>query len=115
MRSFDVQRRKLLQYGFMGLGAFFGNTLLPDSVKATSLSLVAFGGLLPPDQNGVRLPANFTSRIVARSGQELSGYKWHAAPDGGAVFATADGGWVYVSNSELDNQAGGVGALHFNA
>jgi len=115
MKAFSVQRRKLLQYGFMGLGAFVGNTLLPNFVKAASLSLVASGGLLPPDQNGVRLPAGFTSRIVARSGQPLLGYTWHAAPDGGAVFATADGGWIYVSNSELDNQVGGVGALCFNA
>ncbi|MDO9311292.1 MAG: DUF839 domain-containing protein [Nitrosomonas sp.] len=117
MNTFNPHRRKLLQYGFMGLGAFFGNALLPSPLKAASLSLslAARGELLPPDQNGVRLPAGFTSRIVARSGQELFDYKWHAAPDGGAVFATADGGWIYVSNSELDNQAGGVGALRFNA
>lgn len=117
MNTFNPHRRKLLQYSFMGLGAFFGNALLPSPLKAASLSLslAARGELLPPDQNGVRLPAGFTSRIVARSGQELFGYKWHAAPDGGAVFATADGGWIYVSNSELDNQAGGVGALRFNA
>ncbi|WP_292993265.1 alkaline phosphatase PhoX [Nitrosomonas sp.] len=117
MNTFNPHRRKLLQYSFMGLGAFFGNALLPSPLKAASLSLslAARGELLPPDQNGVRLPAGFTSRIVARSGQELFGYKWHAAPDGGAVFATADGGWIYVSNSELGNQAGGVGALRFNA
>lgn len=117
MNTFNPRRRKLLQYGFMGLGAFFGNALLPSPLKAASLSLslAARGELLPPDQNGVRLPAGFTSRIVAHSGQTLFGYTWHAAPDGGAVFATADGGWIYVSNSELDNQAGGVGALRFNA
>ena len=114
MKTFDRQRRKLLQYGFIGLGAFFGNTLLPNPIKAASLSLALLGELLPPDQNGVRLPAGFTSRIVARSGQILFGYHWHAAPDGGAVFATADGGWIYVSNSELDNKAGGVGALRFD-
>ena len=117
MNTFNPHRRKLLQYSFMGLGAFLGNALLPSPLKAASLSLslAARGELLPPDQNGVRLPAGFTSRIVARSGQMLLNYKWHAAPDGGAVFATADDGWIYVSNSELDNQAGGVGALRFNA
>ncbi|MDO8895247.1 alkaline phosphatase PhoX [Nitrosomonas sp.] len=116
MNTFNPHRRKLLQYGFMGLGTFFGNALLPSPLKAASLSLslAARGELLPPDQNGVRLPAGFTSRIVARSGQPLFGYTWHAAPDGGAVFATPDGGWIYVSNSELGNQAGGVGALRFN-
>ncbi len=116
MNTFNPHRRKLLQYGFMGLGTFFGNALLPSPLKAASLSLslAARGELLPPDQNGVRLPAGFTSRIVARSGQMLLNYKWHAAPDGGATFATPDGGWIYVSNSELGNQAGGVGALRFN-
>lgn len=115
MTAFDKQRRKLLQYGFMGLGAFLGNTLLPNPIKAASFPLASLGELLPPDQNGVRLPAGFTSRIVARSGQTLFGYHWHAAPDGGATFATPDGGWIYVSNSELKDRAGGVGALRFNA
>jgi len=115
MKVVDLRRRKLLQYGFMGLGAFVGNALLPSPIKAASLPLASLGELLPPDQNGVRLPAGFTSRIVARSGQTLFGYRWHAAPDGGVVFAAADGGWIYVSNNELDNKAGGVGALRFNA
>lgn len=115
MRTFDRHRRKLLQYGFMGLGAFLGNAVLPSSIKAALLPLASLGELLPPDQNGMRLPAGFTSRIVARSGQKLFGYRWHAAPDGGVVFAAADGGWIYVSNSEMIDHAGGVGALRFNA
>ncbi|NBQ67668.1 MAG: DUF839 domain-containing protein [Nitrosomonadaceae bacterium] len=114
MNTFNPQRRKLLQYGFMALGAFSGNVLLPSAVRSAA-SLAALGELLPPDRNGVRLPVGFTSRIVAHSGQTISGYRWHAAPDGGATFAALDGGWIYVSNSELDNQAGGVGALRFNA
>ncbi|MEK7302553.1 MAG: alkaline phosphatase PhoX, partial [Pseudomonadota bacterium] len=114
MKPFDIRRRRLLQYGFIGLGAFVGNGLLPRSIQAASLSRVSLGGLLPPDQNGVRLPAGFTSRIVARSGQMISGYRWHAAPDGGATFATDESGWIYVSNSELDNKTGGAGALRFN-
>ena len=114
MKPFDIQRRRLLQYGFIGLGAFVGNSLLPRSIRAASLSRILLGGLLPPDQNGVRLPAGFTSRIVARSGQMISGYRWHAAPDGGATFATDESGWIYVSNSELDNKTGGVSALRFN-
>ncbi len=117
MKASDLKRRKLLQYGFISLGAFFGNTLLPTPAKAAalSLSLTTRGELLPPDHNGVRLPAGFTSRIVAHSGQKLFNYTWHAAPDGGATFASPDGGWIYVSNCELEGQAGGVGALKFNA
>jgi hypothetical protein len=76
------------------------------------------GGLGEPDANGVRLPRGFRSRIVARSGEPAvsgSSYHWPGSPDGGACFATADGGWVYVANSELPGGDGGVGALRFNA
>lgn len=77
-----------------------------------------FGPLLDPDANGVRLPSGFSSRIVARSGEEPvtgSGYPWHDSPDGGATFPTADGGWIYVSNSEVSSGGGGVGAIRFDA
>lgn len=75
------------------------------------------GPLQDPDENGLRLPAGFTSRIVARTGEVVgnSGYTWHGAPDGGATFATGDGGWIYTSNSELNGGQGGVGALRFDA
>ncbi|MGH0030587.1 MAG: alkaline phosphatase PhoX [Myxococcota bacterium] len=69
-----------------------------------------------PDANGLQLPQGFRSRVVARSGERpvaASAYTWHDAPDGGAVFASDDGGWVYVSNSEISNGLGGVGALSF--
>lgn len=117
MNTFSPQRRKLLQYGFGSLGIFAGNALLPSAIQAASLVslLTPQADLLPADRNGVRLPAGFSSRIVARSGQKLFDYRWHAAPDGGATFATGDGGWIYVSNSELDKRAGGAGALRFNA
>lgn len=89
------------------------------------------GPLLEPDANGVRLPAGFSSRIVAIEGEPpVAGgsYRWHLDPDAGACFPTADGGWIYVSNSEeggfnplVPIQAdgtyggnGGVGALRFN-
>ncbi len=73
------------------------------------------GPLQDADANGVRLPAGFTSRIVARSGEAPAGssYAWHGAPDGGAVYSKRDGGWIYVSNAELGGSSGGVGALVF--
>ncbi len=114
MDKFNLKRRQLLQYGFLGLGAFVGNNLLAGLPQSSSLSKASLGPLLAPDQNGVRLPKGFSSRIVAQSGQKISSYTWHAAPDGGAVFASEDGGWVYVSNSEMTDNAGGVGALRFN-
>jgi hypothetical protein len=81
-------------------------------------NLENLGPLGEPDANGLRLPAGFTSRVVARSGEDPtggSGYVWHGAPDGGAVFPTEGGGWIYVSNSELPGGGGGVGALRLDA
>jgi len=75
------------------------------------------GPLLPPDANGLALPPGFTSRVVAVSNQTVPGtnYVWHRDPDGGATFATDDGGWIYVSNAERGAGLGGVGALRFDA
>lgn len=76
--------------------------------------------LQPADDNGVRLPKGFQSRVVARSGlAPLAGsdFVWHGAPDGGGCLpdSCVSGGWVYVSNSELRSSSGGAGALKFNA
>ena len=77
-----------------------------------------FGPLQAADARGIRLPAGFTSRVVARAGSPLgsNGYRWHKYPDGGAVFDGPAGGWIYLSNSEdFSAGNGGVSALHFNA
>src|ERR671925_1751026 len=56
-----------------------------------------------PDENGLRLPAGFSSRVVAITGRLVPGttHLWHPLPDGGACFPMADGGWGYTSNSEV--------------
>jgi secreted PhoX family phosphatase len=98
----------------MGLGpgvwrrAFAAQTVVGDS---------PYGPLGKPDANGVRLPAGFAARLVAMTGQVVRGtdYVWHGWPDGGACFPTPGGGWVYVSNSELDGTAGGASAIRFSA
>jgi secreted PhoX family phosphatase len=90
---------------------------IPKATKQVS-RLSEPGPLGPPDRNGLRLPAGFRSRIVARSGQRpVAGrdFVWHDAPDGGATFATSDGGWIYVSNAEVGNNGGGASALRFDA
>src|SRR5690242_10159174 len=48
---------------------------------------VSLGPLGDVDENGLRLPEGFTSRIVATSGQPVAdtGYTWHTSPDGGAT------------------------------
>jgi secreted PhoX family phosphatase len=64
------------------------------------------------------IPRGFTVTEIARTGQPVhpgSSYLWHSEPDGGATFNTNDGGWIYVSNSEvLARRQGGVGAIRFD-
>ena len=107
-------RRMLLKSGLLAACAPAG----VFSLAATLSGCTPDDGLQAADENGVRLPEGFRSRIVARSGQPPladKSYRWHAAPDGGACLALDDGGWVYVSNSEMPNGRGGAGALRFNA
>lgn len=76
-----------------------------------------YGPLGAPDANGISLPPGFTARRIARSLDPVgsTGYRWHAKPDGGATFATQDGGWIYVCNSEVESRQGGAGAMRFAA
>ncbi|MGQ0824925.1 MAG: alkaline phosphatase PhoX [Actinomycetota bacterium] len=86
------------------------------AVTAVTRGADPYGELQLPDANGFMLPPGFTAREIARQGRVVSpsAYVWHVFPDGGATFATDDGGWVYVSNSELP-ESGGVGAVRFDA
>ena len=109
----EMNRRNLIKLGLYGTGALWAN-LIVGSSRAAQEHIQ----LLPPDRNGVRLPAGYSSRIVAESSvSPLAGckYVWHASPDGGACFADQGGGWIYVSNSELGDAWGGAGALRFDA
>lgn len=120
-------RRAFLAWGARGFGAFLLGartlpTLAADNHALAPLfaDLGELGELAPPDANGLRLLPGFISRVIARSAQPVtaaSPYRWHDAPDGGACFATPDGGWIYVSNSEVKREegGGGVGAVRFNA
>lgn len=94
----------------MGVGPWRHLTALAEPARAGA---GPYGPLAAPDANGIRLPEGFASRVVARSGLPVvpGGYVWHDAPDGAACFATADGGWVLVSNAELGAPRGGAGAL----
>ena len=120
----------LAAFGLLTAGCSRDQTDAVEAVGATGSAAVpgapalqfaptgsAYGPLRDPDPNGVRLPAGFWSRIVARSGDPIGpgGYVWHRWPDGASVFAQPDGGWVYVSNSEVPLGLGGVGMLRFAA
>ncbi len=108
---------------FLGrLAALAGAAIVgPDLLRQASAggAVVAgsgpYGPLQPADANGIQLPAGFSSRLIATSGQAVAatGYAWHAAPDGGACFPVAGGGWVYASNSEIGASNGGASAIRF--
>ena len=85
-------------------------------------------GELIVQENGMILSKGLKSRLLAKTGQkveyhngETSDIPFHIRPDGAAVFPVPDdygsnkGGWVYVSNSEGQEQgSGGVGAVMFD-
>ncbi|MEV2199232.1 alkaline phosphatase PhoX [Streptomyces fradiae] len=113
-----MERRGFLRGAVAGgAAAAFGYTLMRGAAYAAPAQPGPgpYGALGTADANGLQLPAGFTSRVVARSGQRVAGtsYVWHSAPDGGACFADGSG-WIYVSNSEISS-TGGAGAIRFDA
>ncbi|QKV90812.1 DUF839 domain-containing protein [Streptomyces sp. NA02950] len=113
-----MKRRNFLRGAAIGTSAAaFGGTLMKGAAYAAPAQPGPgpYGALGSADANGIQLPSGFTSRVIARSGQTVTGssYTWHNAPDGGACFADGSG-WIYVSNSEI-NPGGGVGAVKFNS
>ena len=112
-----MDRRTVLRATVIGAGtAAFSGSLWSEAFAAPAQPGTSpYGALRAADGNGIQLPVGFTSRIIARSRQQVgsTGYTWHDAPDGGACF-TAGTGWVYVSNSEIA-LSGGASAVRFNA
>lgn len=113
-----MRRRSFLMMGTAAVAA----VALGAAVWHRALGSTAIVGESPygppgsPDANGVAAPADFSARLLATSGDIVGGtqYAWHGQPDGGACFADPDDGWIYVSNSELTDGRGGVGALRFD-
>jgi len=94
-----MERRNLLRAGVVGIGAAaFSGALWREAFAAPAQPGPGpYGALQAANANGIQLPSGFTSRIIARSTQTVSGtsYAWHRAPDGGACFADGTG-WIYV-------------------
>ncbi|WUH98447.1 PhoX family protein [Spirillospora sp. NBC_00431] len=114
-----MKRRTFLRTSVAGAGAVaFSGTLWQNAALAAPAQLGPgpYGPLQAANAHGIQLPSGFTSQIVARSRQTVSGtsYTWHDAPDGGACFADGTG-WVYVSNAEVGSGGGGCSALKFNS
>lgn len=111
-----VTRRAFLGTSLVGGAALaLASVLRPaGSLASPSLGPGPYGPYGAPNDLGIRLPEGFSVRVVAASATTVpgTGYEWHIFPDGGATFATDDGGWIYVSNCEAP-LVGGVGALRF--
>ncbi|MFP5358440.1 MAG: alkaline phosphatase PhoX [Gammaproteobacteria bacterium] len=130
-----MKRRQFLQAGLCVAGAFtLGRDFWKQAYAAPAVAGASpYGPLIGPDANGLFLPRGFSSRLIATAHEPvpllnggLSSYVWHRAPDGGAVIPQEDGGWIYVSNSEIPivadeffstgtTEQGGVGAIRFDA
>jgi hypothetical protein len=102
--------------GFLaaGAGALAFGPLFWRAAMAAQPGTSPYGPLGAADANGLRLPAGFSSRVVARANRPVAGYPWHVFPDGGATFGLPDGGWVLASNSEsLAASGAGTSAIRF--
>lgn len=115
-----MRRRDFIEHGIAATGltalgpVFWRRALTAPAAPGPG----PYGPPGPPDANGIRLPPGFRSRVVARAGRAVgrTGYVWHRFPDGQATFATDDGGWILVSNSEaLAGKGGGASAIRFAA
>lgn len=137
LTTHDISRRNLLRGVFLGLGTASLPTWIKEAhAQAGGLELaIPFGPLGAQDfgplekkvvqddlitiDHQLYAPVGFDVRVVMRYGVnpltlDTSGTLGHQNPDGGAVYSTEDGGWIYVSNSEI-NPNGSVSALRFAA
>jgi secreted PhoX family phosphatase len=98
------RRREFLRASVVGAGALaFGPAFWRSALAAPATPGAGpYGPLQPPDANGIMLPQGFTARPIAQGDTPVGGttYTWHIFSDGQATFATDDGGWILVSNSE---------------
>ena len=108
----SLLRTTALASGALALGPAFWKRAVASAATATE---GPYGPLGPPDANGLRLPAGFRARLIARGNEVVpgTGYRFPVQPDGQATFATADGGWILVTNSEFVPPDAGVSAIRF--
>jgi uncharacterized protein len=112
----QISRRQLIVSGALAAGALGGSPrLLREALAAPARAGASpYGPLGPADANGLMLPPGFSSREVARGLSQVAGYPWPVFPDGQATFATGDGGWILVTNSEsLAATGAGSSAIRF--
>lgn len=115
-----MDRRRFLQAGVFTAGGTAAIPLLTSAAGAQAAGTSPYGSIEgnAPDANGMILPEGFTSRIVAVAGEPVgdTDFEWHIFPDGAAIFAQDDGGWIHTVNSEVFVEgAGGVSAIRYDA
>lgn len=115
MRDEHRTRRGFLRLAGSAVGILAIGGRATDVLADAVAGDAPYGPLGRPDRHGVRVPVGFTSRLVARTGEPVgsTGHRWHDAPDGGGCIPAADGGFHYVSNSELADEKGGAGCITF--
>jgi secreted PhoX family phosphatase len=115
-----ISRRQMLRQLLHGSSLLtIGSGVVNASTWTNQIIPLNIGPLQSANDLGLRLPVGVSARIVAVSGENVaceydSEYEWHKSPDGGACFATEQGGWIYVSNAE-EYFSGGAGAVEFDA
>jgi MYXO-CTERM domain-containing protein len=115
MKSGGISRR-----GFIG-GTAGAGVVLVIGAKASAQAGGdgPYGALAAqPDANGLLLPEGFSSRVIARSGENVTGthYEWPAFPDGAATFPIDAGGWYHAVNSEIPTPGdGGASVIQYDA
>jgi uncharacterized protein len=109
----SLLRTTALATGALALGPSFWKRAVASAATVTD---GPYGPLGPPDALGLRLPKGFKARLVARGNEVVAGtsYRFPVQPDGQATFATPDGGWILVTNSEFAPPDGGVSAIRFD-
>ena len=116
-----IRRREFLISAGAGVGALALGPLRWERALAAAAEAQPgpgpYGALLDPDANGVRLPAGFSSRVIARANTPVGrrAYPFPIFPDGATTFATPDGGWILAVNSEVPGAGGGVSAIRFRS
>jgi uncharacterized protein len=115
-----IDRRTALKLGAatalaVGLGPW--RQAQAAATATATVGVGPYGPLGSADRFGVRLPAGFSARLVAFTGDRVPGttFEWVAEPDAAATFPTAGGGWVYACNSETNGTSGGAAAIRFDA
>ncbi len=108
----QFSRRQFIQYSMLGLSS------LAMPRIGFSIPAVLSKNLTLDKEHNIEIPEASSIRVVAQSSKAVisnQSFLWHSAPDGGACFATEENGWIYVSNSAVALQGGGVGAIKFNS